>query len=208
MVNHYSENVFINCPYDDNYQPFFNAIIFTVFDCGFTSRCAKEEQDASQIRLEKIFKIVENSKYAIHDISRTELDPSTNLPRFNMPLELGLFLSAKRFGIKNQKSKKCLIMDTDKFRYQSFISDISGQDVDAHGNDINKMIVIVRNWLQAASGRKTIPSGSIISQEYATFSNDLPVICNQFRLNPNDLTFNDFTLLVTEWLKAQDQLKN
>ena len=36
------------------------------------------------------------------------LDEETCLPRFNMPLELGVFLGAKRYE-KNQKRKSCLL---------------------------------------------------------------------------------------------------
>lgn len=39
-----------------------------------------------------------------------------------MPLELGIFLGAKRFGTGEQKKKACLILDRDPFRYQKFTS--------------------------------------------------------------------------------------
>ena len=42
----------------------------------------------------KICQLILESPYGIHDLSRIELDPSTQLPRFNMALELGLFLGA------------------------------------------------------------------------------------------------------------------
>ena len=117
LPDDYNENIFINCPFDSDYKPLFDALIFTVFDCGFIARCALEEGDASQIRLDKIYALVANCRYGIHDISRTELDDKTNLPRFNMPFELGLFLSARKFGSVHQRKKKCLIMDREKHRY-------------------------------------------------------------------------------------------
>jgi transcription initiation factor TFIIIB Brf1 subunit/transcription initiation factor TFIIB len=58
-----------------------------------------EVSDASQVRIEKIAGIIAACKFGIHDISRTELDPTTHLPRFNMPLELGLFLGREAFRI-------------------------------------------------------------------------------------------------------------
>jgi len=30
----YQRNVFVNCPFDADYQPLFQAIVFTVEDCG------------------------------------------------------------------------------------------------------------------------------------------------------------------------------
>ena len=75
-------------------------MVFTVHDCGFIARCALEEEDASQVRIDKIYNIIAECRYGIHDISRTELDENSGLPRFNMPLELGIFLGAKKFGIE------------------------------------------------------------------------------------------------------------
>ena len=93
----YSDSIFINCPFDKTYMKFFNAIVFTVYRCGFYPRCAKEEHDPADLRLNKILTLISNCKYSIHDISRTGLDKN-GYPRFNMPFELGLFLGAKRFG--------------------------------------------------------------------------------------------------------------
>jgi len=49
----------------------------------------------SQARVFSAWQTCWDSVY--HDISRTELNEHS-LPRFNMPLELGLFLGASRFG--------------------------------------------------------------------------------------------------------------
>lgn len=108
----YRFNVFINCPFDPNYKLLFDAIVFAVYDCGFIGRCALEEDDGSQIRVQKIFEIISKCRLGIHDLSRVEIDRSTKLPRFNMPLELGAFLGAKYYGNGNQKSKSCLILDS------------------------------------------------------------------------------------------------
>lgn len=92
----FNDNIFLNCPFDDDYKNIFDSIIFTVQDCGFRVRCAREEEDSGIIRIEKILKIISICKYGIHDISRAELDPNTKLARFNMPLELGIFFWSKK----------------------------------------------------------------------------------------------------------------
>jgi hypothetical protein len=100
----YAWNVFINCPFDQEYEPLFHAIIFSVFDCGFIPKSALASQDCSDVRIQKIVNVIKNCKHAIHDISRTDPSPSKGLPRFNMPLELGMFLGAKYYGNKYQKA--------------------------------------------------------------------------------------------------------
>ncbi|HEX8904122.1 MAG TPA: hypothetical protein VF771_04730, partial [Longimicrobiaceae bacterium] len=107
----YDANVFINCPFDGEYERLFRAIVFAVQACGFRPRSALEIDDGSEVRLEKIMRIIGECRYGIHDLSRTELDDEGNLPRFNMPLELGLFLGAKYFGGGVQKEKACIIFD-------------------------------------------------------------------------------------------------
>src|SRR3954467_8306304 len=93
----YNDSVFVNCPFDDEYIPILRAIIFTIYRCGFFPVSALAEDDGLDNRLNKIERLIENCKYGVHDISRTELNVN-GLPRFNMPFELGVFFGAKRFG--------------------------------------------------------------------------------------------------------------
>lgn len=99
----YQKNVFINCPFDPAFRTLLEAIVFTVHDCGFVARSALEADDSSQVRIAKIYRIISDCGFGVHDLSRTELDPTHSLPRFNMPLELGIFLGAKRFGDDTQR---------------------------------------------------------------------------------------------------------
>ncbi len=197
----YARNVFINCPFDKEYRDIFYAIVFAVYDCGYISRCALELGDGGEVRIQEITRIISECKFGIHDISRTELDHINNLPRFNMPLELGLFLGAKKYGSKKDKSKICLILDREQYRYQAFISDISGQDIKSHNNDKYIIISIIRDWLRNSSGRLSIPGGAAICSRYQLFATELPELCSVLRLEPDNLIFNDYALLVSEWLK-------
>ncbi len=200
----YDENVFTNCPFDKTYKKLFDAIVFGIFDCGFIVRCALEEDDGSEIRANKIFSIINECRFGIHDLSRVEISSNTKLPRFNMPLELGTFLGAKHFGSELHKKKSCLIFDKEKFRYQKFISDIAGQDIKAHNNNQRLIITMVRDWLRTYS-KGSIPSGSVIWSRYMTFKKALPKLCEELRLNIKELIFNDYVDLVSKWLKNNPQ---
>jgi hypothetical protein len=127
-----SVSVFINCPFDDAYLGLRNAMVFAIADCGFLPRCSLEDDNAASVRFDKIARLMEQSDFGIHDISRIELDFSCGLPRFNMPLELGMFIGAARFGGAAHKRKNILILDREQFRYQVFMSDIAGHDIRAH----------------------------------------------------------------------------
>lgn len=188
----YERNVFVNCPRDEEYRYLFEALVFGIHDCGFIARCALEVDDASEVRIGKITKLIGDCKFGIHDISRTTADLVTNLPRFNMPLELGLFLGAKRFGRGEQKLKICLILDVERYRYQKFISDMAGQDIAAHSSDSGTAIRIVRDWLSSASPKSIrIPGGSTIVSRYLAFRQELPSLCKKVHLGVGELTFKD-----------------
>lgn len=200
----YADQVFINCPFDGEYRPIFEALVFAVHDCGFVARCALELEDGSQVRIDKIERIIAECRLGIHDISRTELDAAWGLPRFNMPLELGLFLGAKRYGTGDQRKKMCLILDRDPFRYQKYCSDIAGQDIRSHAGDPHEAVKVVRNWLRNATADSSvvIPGAAVMVERYERFQAALPLLCDRLRLERDELIFNDFTTLAAEWLKV------
>jgi len=201
MASEYDFNVFINCPFDSEYMPMFDASLFAVYTCGFRPRCALEADNAGEIRIEKINKIIQECRFGVHDISRTELDIAHSLPRFNMPLELGLFLGAKRFGGKSQKNKVVIIFDTEKYRYQKYISDIAGQDIKAHDSDPESLIRSIRNTLNTARVDGPIAGAEKIITSYKDFQSFLPDIRDSLSLSENDVTYADKTQMIEQWIK-------
>lgn len=200
-----AKSVFINCPFDSTYDLIFNAIVFTVLDCGFVPQCAKQRNDAGEVHLEKILRMVDESPYGIHDLSFVALDASSNLPRFNMPFELGLFIAYQR--LRPKKRKSTLIMDADKYRYQKFLSDIAGQDIHAHHNDPLQAIRVVRDWLRMESGIH-LPGGQALCERYMLFQKDLlPQLLRKNRLLATELTYADYIYCVREWLHQEPSTK-
>jgi len=184
----FGDRVFLNVPFDRSYKALFEALVFAVHDCGYFARCALEGDDGSVVRLNKIFDIIAECQYGIHDLSRTTLDTANRLPRFNMPLQ----------------SKTCLILDRDPYRYQVFCSDIAGQDIRAHGNEGALAIGLVRDWLRASrkNASANIPGGARITQRYRQFRSDLPEMCDSGGLEAGPLIFLDYRTLVVGWLQG------
>lgn len=159
--------------------------------------------DGSETRIDKLYRIIEQSRFGIHDLSRTELDPRSGLPRFNMPLELGIFLGAKRFGDEAQRKKRALVLDTEPYRYQAFISDLAGIDPRAHAGDPRHMVRCVRDWLLTVSKRTTIPPPMQLLASYNRFNIALPGIGESAGLTPADIGYSDFERLVVAWLESE-----
>lgn len=175
--------------------------MFTIFACGFRPRSARELDDGGQTRIDKLYGLIEECRYGIHDLSRTELDDDNKLPRFNMPLELGLFLGAKRYGDKAQRDKRLLILDIERFRYQKFISDLAGMDIHEHGGKVEAAVRETRDWLANVS-RRQMSSGDKIVRLYQQFIDDLPALAATLEFDPKKIPYVDFERIVVGWLTA------
>jgi hypothetical protein len=196
-----TENVFINCPFDNQYFPLLKARLFTLIYIGKKPKIS-ETTDSGEVRLHKIKDLMLESAYSIHDLSRIEPLRDGDLPRFNMPFECGI-----DFGIKlanpAQKDKRFLILEKEQYRYQKVISDISGNDIKAHGNEPELVIKAIRNWfkplIRDISGHKSIWLA------YCEFESDFEAVLESDGYNPKDiseLTFSDVIEHMTDWIDA------
>lgn len=144
----FEDNVFVNCPFDEQYLPLLRPLLFAIIYLGLKPRIALEATDAGQARLDKIVGLIRDSKFGIHDLSRSEAAKAGELYRLNMPFELGIDFGCRLFGRGRLREKKTLILEATPYRYKAAISDLSGADIESHGNQPYRMIGIVRNWLK------------------------------------------------------------
>lgn len=147
----FESNVFINCPFDEQYRPLLRPLLFTVIYLGLKPRIALEAMDAGQARLDKIVQLIKDSKFSIHDLSRIEAGKAGELFRLNMPFELGIDFGCRLFGKGQQRAKKSLVLEADPYRYKAALSDLSGSDIVCHSNEPYQVVGIVRNWLKNVS---------------------------------------------------------
>lgn len=202
-----NKNVFINCPYDDDYTDILHAVTFVICCAGFIPRSALETKESGKERLAKIVDIIYQCRLGIHDISRVESKGGTtgDLPRFNMPFEFGLFYGALNFGTDDQKSKLMLVLDSDHHRYQQTLSDIAGKDPSAHGNDPERAIAHVREFLSDKNGSGTLPGAEYFSRCYKKFSAKLPSIAKKLRISSNEIKrreyWRDYASCANEWVQ-------
>lgn len=200
--NGYRKSVFINAPFSVDRRDIFNAIVFSVQACGFAPRCAREFDDAGQVRMDKIARLIRDCRLGIHDISFMELDDG--VPRFNMPFELGVFLGACRFAEGWVGRKACTIFDSEAFRYQRALSDIAGQDIRAHNCDPRRASDETRDWLSHQIQRQErVPGAAAIWTMYEAFCADLPELAAAALQEDAQLTFNERRYFASEWLATR-----
>ena len=196
--------VFINCPFDDGFKPILRAMVFTLISAGFHPRCALDATDGAEIRIGKIAAMIGECDWGIHDLSRVEVD-ADGVPRFNMPLELGLHLGARLLGEGRHRRKRALILDAEQHRYDRALSDISGQDIESHGAAPDQAIRCVRNWLSEHRPHNAapLPGAGAIQADYRLFQEEVGVLLAPRRLDPDDLPHRDFLFAVRDWIAAR-----
>lgn len=200
-ADNFERSLFINCPFDAEYLPFLQLLIFTVLECRLEPRIALEQADSGEIRFQKIRDLIQTCRFSIHDISRIEPLGEGDLPRFNMPFELGLDLGGRYFGAGRLAGKQCLILERERYRYQKFLSDLSGNDIRAHGGDPITLVTEVRNWLKVVTGQR-LQSGNSIWERYSDFRKELEVIFSLRRYSSRDiqvLELVEYMEFVRDW---------
>jgi len=197
-----ARSVFINCPFDDDFQPILRAIVFTVVTSGYHPRCALDSTDGAEVRVHKIARMIGECDWGIHDLSRVEVEPG-GLPRFNMPLELGLHLGARLLGEGRHRRKRALILDAERHRYDAALSDISGQDIESHGGDSAEAVRCVRNWLSDHRPRDAapLPGAAAMREDYRLFNAELTTLLARRRLDLETLTHGDFVYAIRDWVE-------
>lgn len=190
----YDLSVFINCPFDRSYKPLLDAILFTIHDCGFIARTALEVRGAAEFRLAKIARILEESRWSIHDISRVEVSPENPLPRFNMPFECGLALGLQRFGRK--RDRDFLILAGEPYQDKRTLSDLSGQDGAYHHNDPGEAVDAVRSFLASKSPSR-VRGGAAIRGRLARFQAELPHLASGLEIGESEVLSLDY---IADWL--------
>lgn len=196
----FENNVFINCPFDQEYTPLLQTLVFTVIYLDLNPHLS-QTVSSSSIRINQIKQHIKACKFGIHDLSRSKAMQKGEFPRFNMPYELGLDIGASEFGSKNLKTKKILILDSERYSYQKVLSDIAGQDISAHNNDPKTLVLRIRNWI--SNNRKNIPpSHNEIWIAFNQFTDDITLTLNKkyANLNLSELTIGDYCKFAKDWI--------
>jgi hypothetical protein len=139
-------SVFINCPFDPEYEPLRDALLLAVVSCGFTPRSALESGRVSVARMERIFQALYSSGYSIHDLSRCRGEGTEVLARFNMPLELGIAMS-RRYRDGQAAPHDWLVLVPTTAPYARFVSDLAGFDLPPYDGTEQSLIQQVMAWL-------------------------------------------------------------
>ncbi|MDD3765234.1 MAG: hypothetical protein PHP86_18215 [Nevskiales bacterium] len=168
MAGDFDKNVFVNCPFDEEFRQILLGIVFTIIYFGYKPRLSIERADSAETRIQKILCLIEDSKFGIHDISRMISSNSGEHYRMNMPFELGIDYGCQKLKGGKWSNKKILILEKERYRFQKAISDLSGSDIKNHNDEVDKAITAVRDWF-VTEELKRGASGSKVWDSYNDF---------------------------------------
>ncbi len=137
-------NVFINVPFDRQFEPLYVALIVGLVGLGLIPRSSLEVPLVSKggrrpkQRLDRIFQLLRSCEFSLHDLSRVQLSRTTpRCPRFNMPFEAGL---ATALSLSGYKHRWCVLEEMD-YRLQKSLSDLNGHDPFIHNGTAEVLLM-------------------------------------------------------------------
>lgn len=162
------EFVFLNIPYDPQFQNLCLAYIVGTACFGLTARATLEIPGGAR-RLDRIVELISGCKFSIHDLSRVQLDPNRpRTPRFNMPFELGLTVAWQRL---RDPDHLWFVFEARRHRLSKSLSDLSGTDVYIHGGTIRG---VFQQLCNAFIGERQQPSVIEMLSVYRYVKSELP----------------------------------
>lgn len=203
MDANYNKNVFINCPYDSEYIPMKQAIIFAVSICGFIPKLVSMNHDGGTPRIDKIKAMIKSSKYGVHDISRCKAKKEGEFYRLNMPFELGMDLGCRYFSNEHNE-KNMLILAESPYNHQPSLSDCSGYDPKCHQNDLYQAMYLVREFFYSEipiDQRGSFIKKSEMKQQYERFQMALYTAVGGIKEEVNRLQDLEYYTEICEYLK-------
>lgn len=132
-----ASRVFINCPFDEGYEPLFDALVFVAVAFNFAPTTSYADGDPGVARIERLRRLLRDAPYSLHDLSRCTGEGEMNTARMNMPLELGMAIMRQHLGeaVPELTPHHWAAFVPEGHLADAFISDLAGFDLLEYGGD-------------------------------------------------------------------------
>lgn len=156
-----AHDVFLNVPFDRNYERLAVTLVAGLVCLGRMPHCVLEIPDHGQGRLVRLLALLRECSLSIHDLSRVGLPV-----RFNMPFELGLACAIAQHG----NSHKYLLLERVRYRLDRTLSDLKGRDPYIHGRTIRGMLSCLLEALGSPTGSPPIEQIARIERDLWSYA--------------------------------------
>lgn len=137
-----SSDVFINVPFDKQYENLFLALIAGLVGFGLSPRCVLEVPPSME-RLRRLHLLIGSCPSSLHDLSRVQISRAGpfRVPRFNMPFELGMATAIALAG--DPRRHQWSVLESVAHRAGQSLGDISGYDPHIHDGTVDGMLNVL-----------------------------------------------------------------
>lgn len=134
------------------------------------------EVHGSKDRLTRIFGLIRECRYSIHDVSFVQLEKEApRCPRFNMPFELGLAVS---WTILNPKEHNWYVLETRPHRILKSLSDLNGFEPFIRGYGVDGTLSALTDIFLRSTEQR---SANELKKLYRSLSRQVPTIKQRSR---------------------------
>jgi hypothetical protein len=137
--------VFLNIPFDSEYERFLVALVPTIVAVGRIPRTVLEVPEQGIGRLARLVKHLADCELSVHDLSRVGVPA-----RFNMPFELGLACALAHV----RPPHAYVLLERESFRLDRTLSDMRGRDAYIYGRSVKRLIAGLLDALRPTSGAR------------------------------------------------------
>jgi hypothetical protein len=138
--------VFLNYPFDPQFQPMANGFNFAVVAAGLLPVCALDLTTPDRPRMDMLIEAIAACSYSAHDLSRATGEGPENFSRMNMPIEMGMALYPALAS--QRENHRCAFFTPTAHDYRRFASDLAGLDAQHHENIPERVVTLMYDWLR------------------------------------------------------------
>ena len=169
-------SIFLNCPYDADYRPLFEAAVLATTCSGFTPRVAWDTGTLAEPRMARISRAIFESKYSVHDLSRCKGEGDSNLARFNMPLELGIAMARRYLTRRVTDKHDWIVLVPSGHQYSRYISDLAGFDPATHDGTERGLVFALMPWLATRGDGASVSSPGQVLEALPKFNREMRLL--------------------------------
>jgi hypothetical protein len=115
-----------------------------------------------------------------------------------MPFELGLAMGLKYFGPSQARKNTALILIKKQYSLAGYLSDLAGNDPQAHDDDPKKLIRFVLRYLKKTPANKLLPGAVSIANLFEEFKDALPTMAEKAERTVDEVhPFHDYPVFLT-----------
>jgi hypothetical protein len=201
-------NVFINCPFDEDYRPCFEALLFIVAASGYTVRCALEDADGASIRFDKLRKLIAESPHTIHDLLPHRAQQGC-VATLQHAIRARACHGSEVLWQPQAATQQCAHSGAQGLHSDAYLSDLGGNDPASHNGDPLQLMAAVTRFLHASPTGKVLAGPKSVFVRFTRFKEGLQTMAGALQRDLHEIhpfrEYRVYLALLNEFLRNEQE---